>query len=308
MDDIYKVFIHFFGEEYVDKRDSSIIVYFPKVEIENEEGNKHTILDLYAKIDLYHNLFSSLTFTRTTFTTAEFYNGYIHSHTHRFRDFPAWLSPCLGKGPLAFTTVTLSSTYDLDIWSLFCIELSNYVKVESLEGNPYVFISTLSKYQERYSIALTPIYSCDFQLIGELVKFIFSKDILKYSIINNSIVLAHDLYSLYLLINKAFFQFIETSDVKELEEWKPYIFFGKIDQNKEIIIPNNSFDTSEVIGKPVLKFKEEIKTLKIIKQSVSESFYPLLDLRLFKYIIHAITNIVNVTYGNPNNKKLLINL
>lgn len=308
MDDIYKVFIHFFGEEYVDKQDSSIIVYFPEVEIENEDGDKHTILDLYAKINLYNNMFDYITLTRTTFTTAEYFSGYLHSHTRRFSDFPGWLSPCLGSGPLAFTTATLSNKYDLDIWGLFCVELADYVKVESLAGHPYVYMRTISEFQERRSIDLTPVYNCEFRLIGELVKFIFSKDILKYSIIDNSIVLAHDLHSLYSLINKAFFQFIETSDVKESEEWNTYIFLGKIDQNKQFVIPGNTYNTSNSVGKPVLKFKNDIKTLKVIRDGKSESFYPLLDPRLFRYIIHAITNIVNVTYGNSNNGKFLINL
>lgn len=114
-----------------------IIIRFPRVRVTNENDKFIDITELYAKVDVKSNgkLAEFFTLMRTEYTMVQWESHYSHSHmpSTEFR----WQSPCLGSGPILGTQESLFSSFNLDIWGLFCYELSKYVTVESLAGVPY---------------------------------------------------------------------------------------------------------------------------------------------------------------------------
>ena len=114
-----------------------IIIRFPRVRVTNENDKFIDITELYAKVSVKSNgkLAEFFTLMRTEYTMVQWESHYSHSHmpSTEFR----WQSPCLGSGPILGTQESLFSSFNLDIWGLFCYELSKYVTVESLAGVPY---------------------------------------------------------------------------------------------------------------------------------------------------------------------------
>lgn len=121
-----------------------IYVWWPTVTVTNEYNKSIDIQDLYAKIEIgidgkipyeYHGFLLN----RATYTPEQFISGYLHSHVNGIpkHDFARFMEPCLGRGPIRNTILTLKNDYDETEWMLFCQELSMYVTVESLSGIPY---------------------------------------------------------------------------------------------------------------------------------------------------------------------------
>jgi hypothetical protein len=81
----------------------------------------------------------------------------MHSHAHSgiTKTSRDWRSMCLGSGPLVTTTHTLKNNYDLDIWRLFCIELDEYLKVESIAGVPYIRMNRVGNNNNLYAYNIT---------------------------------------------------------------------------------------------------------------------------------------------------------
>ena len=78
-------FKDYFGENRVDiiettNTGTSVYIWFPKETISNSKGQKHTIYDLYIKIDFVNSIFVDMRTIRTSFTLAELHSGYSHSH------------------------------------------------------------------------------------------------------------------------------------------------------------------------------------------------------------------------------------
>lgn len=124
-----------------------IIVHFPHVVIENEDGRKHEANNFYIKIPLTKDakFCGNFLVKRTTFTKNELQIGYMHSHCPSSTCDPDrdWTTSCLGSGPIIRTESRLSSVCDLDVWMLFCNELERYISVESLSGGPYIRMSQI---------------------------------------------------------------------------------------------------------------------------------------------------------------------
>lgn len=114
-----------------------IIIRFPRVRVTNENDKFIDITELYAKVCVKSNgkLAEFFTLMRTEYTMVQWESHYSHSHMPS-TDF-YWQSPCLGSGPIGSTQNSLYDRFDLNIWGLFCYELSKYVTVESLAGVPY---------------------------------------------------------------------------------------------------------------------------------------------------------------------------
>lgn len=119
-----------------------ILVYFPKITITNEFDESIDIEEVYIRvpINICGKMLSHFEIIRTKYSYDQYISGYMHSHAHSGINKTArdWRNMCLGSGPLVTTTHTLKNNYDLDIWRLFCIELDEYLKVESVGGVPYI--------------------------------------------------------------------------------------------------------------------------------------------------------------------------
>lgn len=143
----YKALLHYYGEERLDWEEKpspnsySLIVYWDKVTVRNENDNTIEITDLYARITIADGkLLGIPEMLRTSFSRRQWNVGYVHSHLPRGRQ--SWTTPCLGKGALRSTVTTLAGQGgDYEMWSLFALELDRYVHIESLRGGPYISMS-----------------------------------------------------------------------------------------------------------------------------------------------------------------------
>jgi hypothetical protein len=125
----------------------AIIVHFPTVVIRNEHDKTHETSHFYIKIELLSSgkMYSGFLVKRSHFTKNELEVGYMHSHCPSGSCNPTqmWSHSCLGSGPIQRTEARLNSNCDLDMWMLFCNELERYIQVESLDGGPYIRMSSI---------------------------------------------------------------------------------------------------------------------------------------------------------------------
>ena len=142
-------FKDYFGENRVDiiettNTGTSVYIWFPKETISNSKGQKHTIYDLYIKINFVNSRFVDMHTIRTSFTLAELHSGYSHSHSpsrpyahtgDTVSRYAEERSCCLGTGPL---NQLLGEYIDSNIIMSLCIYIEKWVRWESLEGGPYI--------------------------------------------------------------------------------------------------------------------------------------------------------------------------
>ena len=129
----------------------NIIIHFPKLTLTNRNNKYHTIKDLFVKfsINIYHKI-DILQGTRTTFHPIEYQKRYKHSHLPTNHGI-AFTSFCLGSdAPISFTKILLEeeltkfNTTWTDTFLFFLNQIKAYVVYESLEGGPYIKISSLT--------------------------------------------------------------------------------------------------------------------------------------------------------------------
>lgn len=188
----------------------TIIVRFPVVKVTNEEDRYTIIKDLYARI-LVNNgkLANYFDLQRTTFSKLHWSCGYAHSH---LPGLLGWQSPCLGSGPISQTQSRLAREFDIELWGLFCYELSKYVTVESLEGVPYKRLESLGDKGEKLSMPHTRWYS---DAPGHLcVISFFSKwlktNTIKLGYVGGQYVLGEDPFMLWVRLSKDFIDWYNT--------------------------------------------------------------------------------------------------
>ena len=145
IEDVTKIAEAIFTPERVWGRNSNgtntIDIHFPKFEITNENGNSHTITDLYVRISYryYKSAMVPLEFSlsgcRMTGTSAEVESDYCHSHLNcKFGVFAFF---CLGVSEFSNIIIELRKNPCKSQWILLFLALINYVVWESLEGGPY---------------------------------------------------------------------------------------------------------------------------------------------------------------------------
>lgn len=126
---------------------STIMVHFPEVTISNENGRTHLIRDMYAKVGVTSKgkLGVGPQFHRATYTRTECENNYMHSHIPNipFHNLEEWRKGCFGNGPIQDTIAQLAIDNAWELWTLFTVQLDQYVHVESLAGGPYHCMESL---------------------------------------------------------------------------------------------------------------------------------------------------------------------
>jgi hypothetical protein len=119
---------------------NKLIIKFPEVKITDGSHKPHLIQDLYVRIGVTgtRNLFSgALEGARGKFTMAEYQFGYHHSHLGHSRGV-TWQQFCTGSGPINLNIGALKEKFTKEEFQMFCYNLQNYVKWESIEGTPFV--------------------------------------------------------------------------------------------------------------------------------------------------------------------------
>lgn len=121
-----------------------VVIRFPELEIRNEKGEHRILKELYVALNIADSrLIGTFLVHRTTYTQAEFFSGYMHSHVHPF-SFTQWNTPCLGTGPISNTIASLAVSGDANLWMLFLEELRMFLETESIEGVPYIKMSSIA--------------------------------------------------------------------------------------------------------------------------------------------------------------------
>jgi len=129
---------------------ADIYVHWDRVTVTNEHDKSVEIQDLYAKVGInlegripYEN--RGFLLNRATYTKEQFLSNYLHSHCQFIpkSNFSTFMPPCLGRGPIVNTIMTLKNEYDEVTWMLFCQELAMYVTVESITGRPWKYLEEI---------------------------------------------------------------------------------------------------------------------------------------------------------------------
>lgn len=158
-----------------------IVVYRPKVTITNEDQDSIDIEDLYAIIPLGSNgLMASypIYYLRTTYSRAQWNSDYLHSHTPSV-DIYNVRTPknvCIGSGPINNIISILNHNtiderpFNYNLWRVFTTQLEQIMRVESLSGGPYMYLTDISNngYDEiTFSSSATAKYVMPTHFSGE---------------------------------------------------------------------------------------------------------------------------------------------
>lgn len=252
IENVYEIFVSVFREPYVDLKLSTefsdiadkipntmsdadayiqgilkgeIIVWFPKVTVENEYGKKHDIYDLFVKIEVTSlgKMRGVFEIKRTSFSISELRIGYVHSHTPSRRN-PAAIKEfghvCLGTGPIRNTISRLYYENDESLWLLFCTELRLYMRTESIAGGPYIRMSELGNGNSLKFVNFTTPIICKIlnsQIsktnIKKAVGLLLEKGELKFSYYKNKYCLGEAFNDILIKTNKFAKDFPVTTNV-----------------------------------------------------------------------------------------------
>lgn len=279
---------------------SYILIYFNQIQVTNENNLTHTTYDTYIKIDLLpHEIIDNFTLARAAMSASEYKNNYSHSHAN-CNNFE-FGHCCLGSGPINETVTKLKSQF-IDskkyLINVFCFELENYLKVESLAGVPYHKLQELSKENSKLITNFKEI-----KLVKELDVFLvdFYKWILNnhhdklfFVIDKKKIILGMSLSQLITVFTNLFNQYIEEKEIlKTTININKYFIKTTlssigytVDNNRELNIPNN---------KLICIFKENnIFSSRIESHSINE--VQILNPDIIGKIINEILTFLNINY------------
>lgn len=123
------------------------IIKVDKVRIHNEKQEFIDIYDLFIEIPIRRNGGANYPrYKRSTFTKAQLSSRYIHSHCPRLdTSHPAaWKNVCTGSGPINDTIARMSINPTIEDWMGFIAELNQIIRIESIEGGPYIQLKNVA--------------------------------------------------------------------------------------------------------------------------------------------------------------------
>lgn len=322
---VYNIFIDFFGEERVDlQNDNTIIIHFPKVTITNEHDRSVDITNLWAKVLLNIDGTISGTFSllRTEYTILHFNAGYSHSHLRRRENesFLHWDTPCIGSGPIKNTIANLGREFSEELWQLFCLELSKYVTVESLEGVPYNKLEFIGKTTESlrahiyiYNINMFTGTSClEGAILGSFVPYIFKKRPFTFNYANGCYNIAKSDRDICLILSNLFIKWYNSLSENEQPSLQSLydnsiLTDVKLDSSGNFVpifkhSSTKANDRFGVIGRQVFTFKDNPIFLQLISSEVlmdeeDPGVITILSTNMVTAIVLKITTILNYRYG-----------
>ncbi len=306
-----------------------ILVHWPEVEICNEYGQKHTIRDLFAQVEL--NLFGNwldLMFNRTTYTQDEINADYLHSHVCGISEDLRFLPCCMGTGPIKSTSDTLSKAFDLNLWHLFCLELNLYVQTESITGIPYRKLNDIGRYGSDHGrvvldfnqIGLAPAGGLQGADSGVLMNSLVMNKFIKWladkkpkyilpSIISSDIGvrLKFDPRIDTIKLSNDFIKFVQQEKIEI--DVNDYLISVLLNTNKTAFIKQDDdlFNKlSSCVGRTVLTFKNNEIPLQIIQNTNTKQGYRILNsagiYAVLCFFIHLYNMPLNFTsYGEEDN-------
>lgn len=276
-----------------------IIVHFPTVTVTNEHEHSTIIHDVYIKVpvDYTGKYVNDFQIIRTTFNEDQLNTGYIHSHTPRNNKIASannWQYMCLGTGPIISTIHTIKEHYDLDFWRLFCVELNEYLKVESISGVPYIKMNSIGtdvnslSYSVNITTADTLVDTCiNKPLYVDFINFIISsvcKDPSLFVCLDNYIDFSCSNVDFAIKVTKYFIDYYNSIGKKHvtLSDLLDEGILVEVQKdnygNLVYKSASSAFNIDGTSNKCVLVFKGENKFLKVInRKEVEEKHIYLLN-------------------------------
>lgn len=300
--------------------DIFILVHFPHVRVTNEHNRFVDINHLWAKVRVMYDgtLDGGFKLNRSEYTMLHISSRYMHSHIGSIpmSNFAEFQSPCTGSGPINGTISTLNRDYDEDMWNMFCLELSKYVTVESIDGRPYRYLEKLGTDNMEAGIDgfityLSPDYhgnTLSSDKMKEFVRSFINSRKLKFNYVNDSYSIGMSFIEFIILISNEFIkwyndQFNKDEFTARFTELKRegilrecIIDNGKIYYDKSM---NNVNNYAQYIGKKVCMFKGREVTVDItdIAEVRNENKSIILNTRTALYILATILKVLNYRYG-----------
>lgn len=324
---IHNIFNEFFGEENVDLQGQTILIHFPKVKVTNEHDRSVDITHLWVKVELsldgtINGYFQMM---RSELTFEQFISGYSHSHIHSVdaNNFNSWSDPCLGSGPIKNTIISLATQFSEEMWSLFCLELSKYVTVESLVGVPYVYLErigvrdNMSTQIIQFPLNYTVRYPSSFEpYIAAFIPFILKKRPFGFNFFNSSYGIAMSDRDLFVTLSNLFIEWYnslpaEQQTPKEELFLEEILLKGKCIGNKLYYIYDSNYNVearyNRLIGRSLFRFKNKTITFNITNIVKTVDDDPNTAIFLSKTMVAAIVNrilrTINNKYGQPGTEE-----
>lgn len=283
-----------------------IIIRIPRETVTNELGLSTTIYDLFIKLEMTRagTLQHGVRYLRSTFTENQLFSHYIHSHCTRldYSNLGEWHSVCTGSGPINNSFRNLSLTYTpLEAWYGFIAELRQIVRIESLDGGPYIRMeSIMGPFKPLNSVnpkGVRGIFRAgDSQSSKALIKsYILSKN-LKLGFLNGRFCLG-----------ETFVEWL-IGFTEYAKEWgkinNKTINFEKVTLKDNVIYApdgnttQGNFDRMNgLIGNAVITFKGTVYKLKIMEDDSTRQVRELISPAVGATILTAMLNTLNNWYG-----------
>lgn len=289
---------------------SHILIHFPKVTVTNEFGNSLDITHLWCKVGIKPSgAFYDVKFRRSEYTYSQYISEYTHSHLPKNNNPDIWLDPCFGRGPIKRTISNLifpSTDNIYYLWGLFCLELDNWTKIESIAGGPYITINRISSKPTKklfIDIPYKKVHSLTkYQL--DFLEYFLKKKVLKFGYVDNMFHIAYSPLEILLLMSEVFIEWYnsyigEKPTINEL--WCREEILRVNYENGELFVLNTDSAINMMVKKKVanLVFKGKPVIFNIIQDSIQHN-YNILNPKLMIEYIKRITQILNVRYAEIN--------
>lgn len=305
-------------------RGGCILVHFPHVRITNEYDRFVYINHLYAKVRIMANgtLDGTFALNRSEYSFLHISNNYMHSHVRDipFYNLTEFQIPCTGSGPINDTISSLNREFDIDIWELFCLELSKYVEVESIEGVPYHRLESLGNSsttllsRDKFDVVYTlPYYGgvLSNSILREFIPYFINHYNLKFDYRDGSFALGMSLTEYILTVSNAFIdwyndQYNKQNITHNLNSLlRNNVLQRCIVANNTLYknsAPTNASTYRQYIGNKVCTFKGQDVVLTIsdinnVNEVNNENRSIILDTRAAFYILTRILQVINYRYG-----------
>lgn len=313
---------------------SKIFVKWDTVKVTNEYNESITIKDLYAKIAIRSSdgtmTSEGVMLTRRTYTQEQWNSGYSHSHLPRFisRTYRGEFNyPCLGSGPILTTSHSLKGEFNLDLWGLFVYELDKYIRVESVEGVPYIRLNQVTGGHNIIdldnifprNIIWNDIYTGELprDIMSKFIKYFIGKNDFKASYRNGRWILGESYLDFSIKISNHFINFINDYIKRTKHSWVLNALInnhivnyynikdGKLydTEEKSLELPSDAVEPDDhyTLDSSQLIFKGEVVPLRVLKEKSNQDNKVLLLNTLYIIgIIRSITILINTKYGNSS--------
>ena len=294
-----------------------ILILFPHVRITNEFGRFTDINYLFVKVKICYDgsINGRFGLNRSKYSYLHISENYMHSHVSDipFSNFENFQLPCLGRGPINNTISSLSREFNADLWNLFCLEVSKYVQVESIDGVPYHHLEHLGKSRSVEGLSDFNLinYHCmsdiNKTMIKDFLEYFIPLKKLKFNYRNHSYALGMSFIEYIMIISNEFIKWYNDKSRPNRYEYplsylqyhniisKCIISKGKIyyDSNNR-----NTDKYKEYVGKHVCTFKGKDYNVEITGLDDNETieYSYILNVNIALYVLSIILKVLNFRY------------